>query len=129
MKDISNFIINMISQLYNFGKLLFFFFLMIRHPPRSPLFPYTPLFRSRFSPLMLYSWDQTAEALHDLRSHDGSPHDGILLEYTHAQTGGPVLPTMSCRVQMIRKGDRKSTRLNSSHSQISYAVFCLEKKK
>ena len=58
-----------------------------------------------FSPLMLYSWEQTQEALHDLRSRDGSPHDGIMLEYTHALTGGPVLPTMSCRVQMIRKGE------------------------
>ena len=62
--------------------------------------------RPRFSPLMLYSWEQTLEALDALRGHDGSPHDGITLEYTHAQTGGPVLPTMSCRVQMIRKGEK-----------------------
>jgi gentisate 1,2-dioxygenase len=62
--------------------------------------------RPRFSPLMLYSWDQTQEALHALREHDGSPHDGVSLEYTHALTGGPVLPTMSCRVQMIRKGEK-----------------------
>src|SRR5205085_2801347 len=41
--------------------------------------------RPLFSPLMLYSWEQTLEALHDLRNHDGSPHDGISLEYTHAQ--------------------------------------------
>jgi len=71
--------------------------------------------RPRFSPLMLYSWDQTAEALHDLRSYEGSPHDGIILEYTHAQTGGPVLPTMSCRVQMIRKGEKtKAKRVTGS---------------
>jgi gentisate 1,2-dioxygenase len=71
--------------------------------------------RPLFSPLMLYSWDQTAEALHDLRSHDGSPYDGIILEYTHAQTGGPVLPTMSCRVQMIRKGEKtKAKRVTGS---------------
>jgi gentisate 1,2-dioxygenase len=62
--------------------------------------------RPRFSPLMIYSWDQTLEALHELRDHDASPHDGITLEYTHALTGGPVLPTMSCRVQMIRKGEQ-----------------------
>jgi gentisate 1,2-dioxygenase len=62
--------------------------------------------RPRFSPLMLYSWEQTLEALHDLRNHDADPHDGICLEYAHAQTGGPVLPTMSCRVQMIRKGEK-----------------------
>jgi len=62
--------------------------------------------RPLFSPLMLYSWEQTQQALHDLRNHDADPHDGICLEYTHAQTGGPVLPTMSCRVQMIRKGEK-----------------------
>ena len=71
--------------------------------------------RPRFSPLMLYSWEQTREALHDLRNHDGSPYDGISLEYTHAQTGGPVLPTMSCRVQMIRKGEKtKAKRVTGS---------------
>jgi gentisate 1,2-dioxygenase len=71
--------------------------------------------RPLFSPLMLYSWDQTAEALHDLRSHEGSPHDGIILEYTHARTGGPVLPTMSCRVQMIRKSEKtKAKRVTGS---------------
>jgi len=71
--------------------------------------------RPLFSPLMLYSWDQTREALHDLRNHDGSPYDGICLEYTHAQTGGPVLPTMSCRVQMIRKGEKtKAKRVTGS---------------
>ena len=68
-----------------------------------------------FSPLMLYSWEQTAEAFHALRNHDASPHDGILLEYTHALNGGPVLPTMSCRVQMIRKGEKtKSKRVTGS---------------
>jgi gentisate 1,2-dioxygenase len=71
--------------------------------------------RPLFSPLMLYSWDQTMEALHDLRNHDADPHEGISLEYTHAQTGGPVLPTMSCRVQMIRKGEKlKAKRVTGS---------------
>jgi gentisate 1,2-dioxygenase len=71
--------------------------------------------RPLFSPLMLYSWEQTLEALHDLRNHDGSPYDGISLEYTHAQTGGPVLPTMSCRVQLIRKGEKtKAKRVTGS---------------
>jgi gentisate 1,2-dioxygenase len=71
--------------------------------------------RPLFSPLMLYSWEQTMEALHDLRNLDASPHDGISLEYTHAQTGGPVLPTMSCRVQMIRKGEKlKAKRVTGS---------------
>ena len=66
--------------------------------------------RPRHSPLMLYSWDQTAEALHGLRSRDGSPYEGISLEYTNPQTGGPVMPTMSCRVQMIRKGEKLKPR-------------------
>ena len=72
--------------------------------------------RPLFSPLMLYSWDQTMEALHALREHDGSPYDGISLEYTHAQTGGPVLPTMSCRVQMVRKGEKLKPRRVSGSS-------------
>jgi gentisate 1,2-dioxygenase len=66
--------------------------------------------RPRFSPLMLYSWDQTAVALHALRDRDGSPYEGISLEYTNPQTGGPVMPTMSCRVQMIRKGEKLKPR-------------------
>src|SRR5438067_13135077 len=74
-----------------------FFFLMIRRPPRSTLFPYTTLFRSPRVP--------------DLR--DAGP---IGQELRHAQRRG-ALP------------DRKSTRLNSSHVSISYAVFCLKKKK
>src|SRR5476651_2840416 len=69
-----------------------FFFLMIRRPPRSTLFPYTTLFRSDL-PLCA----------------------GRVAEWFKA----PVLKT----------GDRKSTRLNSSHANISYAVFCLKKKK
>src|SRR2546430_15107497 len=82
----------------------FFFFLMIRRPPRSTLFPYTTLFRSvgctesidcpRLAPGALSVTDASGAALH-------------------------VFPDP----------DRKSTRLNSSHSQISYAVFCLKKKK
>src|SRR6516164_10696248 len=71
---------------------LFFFFLMIRRPPRSTLFPYTTLFRSR------RGRDDDAEGGH--KAH---------------------------RVRPPRR-DRKSTRLNSSHSSISYAVFCLKKK-
>src|SRR6266513_5422373 len=72
------------------SSFTFFFFLMIRRPPRSTLFPYTTLFRS---------------AAGDHRSHARPRRRG------HA---GPA--------------DRKSTRLNSSHVSISYAVFCLKKK-
>src|SRR6516165_12264484 len=70
----------------------FFFFLMIRRPPRSTLFPYTTLFRSFLGATLL-----------------SAPRDA----------------PRPCRCSK----DRKSTRLNSSHSQISYAVFCLKKKK
>src|SRR5258707_8718425 len=77
----------------------FFFFLMIRRPPRSTLFPYTTLFRS----------DQV-QGPHDLR------FEFVVLIRVREQ-----------HVQKVR--DRKSTRLNSSHANISYAVFCLKKKK
>jgi gentisate 1,2-dioxygenase len=80
--------------------------------------------KSKSSPLMLYAWEQTLEALHALRERDGSPHEGIALEYTHALTGGPVLPTIGCRVQMIRKGERlKPFRAAAS------AVFCVRQGK
>src|SRR3712207_8040513 len=80
-----------------------FFFLMIRRPPRSTLFPYTTLFRSA-------SPDPAGEA--DLGQRAG------LLRPGAGRTGRTaVLPE-----------DRKSTRLNSSHANISYAVFCLTKK-
>src|SRR2546421_3625874 len=80
----------------------FFFFLMIRRPPRSTLFPYTTLFRS---------------ALRGRRSdsRDTAPTDGGRAR-VRSRRGAP-------------SPDRKSTRLNSSHDQISYAVFCLKKKK
>src|SRR5688572_31515836 len=82
------------------GSILVFF-LMIRRPPRSTLFPYTTLFRS-----------PAAEGRGGVRLRGG------------AEVGG--------RRDLARRRagrDRKSTRLNSSHSQISYAVFCLKKKK
>src|SRR2546427_1100447 len=75
----------------------FFFFLMIRRPPRSTLFPYTTLFRSWPSP----------------RSGRRSP---------------PARSPARTPWARSSRRDRKSTRLNSSHSQISYAVFCLKKK-
>src|SRR5688572_33347090 len=78
-----------------------FFFLMIRRPPRSTLFPYTTLFRSR-------SRTRRAPARECRRAP--------------ARPDAPSSPSS-------RRQDRKSTRLNSSHSQISYAVFCLKKKK
>src|SRR5260221_8737309 len=78
--------------------LLYFFFLMIRRPPRSTLFPYTTLFRSRST------WPCCPTPRSACRRRDRGPRS-------------PSAPT-----------DRKSTRLNSSHTVISYAVFCLKKK-
>src|SRR5206468_10218637 len=80
----------------------FFFFLLLRRPPPSTLFPYTTLFRS---PLPADSPDTA-------RPPAGSP-----------DTAPPR------RIRASASRDRKSTRLNSSHDQISYAVFCLKKKK
>src|SRR6266498_4695051 len=77
----------------------FFFFLMIRRPPRSTLFPYTTLFRSRYP----------------------SRYERAAAEWRVRQPQWPP-PAPGYR-------DRKSTRLNSSHVRISYAVFCLKKKK
>src|SRR3989337_3752785 len=71
-------------------SVLFFFFLMIRRPPRSTLFPYTTLFRSRVNWRRDWRW--------------------------------------YFRLSFAKERDRKSTRLNSSHGSISYAVFCLKKK-
>src|SRR5260221_14502812 len=79
----------------------FFFFLMIRRPPRSTLFPYTTLFRSL----------RIVHHVHLVQVDD--------------EGGNPHLAGQ----QDVLAGDRKSTRLNSSHTVISYAVFCLKKKK
>src|SRR3712207_6967961 len=94
---------------------IFFFFLMIRRPPRSTLFPYTTLFRSG------------QEALQLLAHEDGVVVAGG--EVGHQRTQA-VSRRRGHRVGLLgRPRDRKSTRLNSSHANISYAVFCLKKKK
>src|SRR5688572_32345848 len=97
---------------------MFFFFLMIRRPPRSTLFPYTTLFRSleRFDLLHEFFGRHTG----DLRV---SP-PGQVLDLTLE-----LASQRSVTFPLHAVPDRKSTRLNSSHSQISYAVFCLKKKK
>src|SRR3712207_7971514 len=85
----------------------FVFFLMIRRPPRSTLFPYTTLFRS--------------DAVHQLAPrHVHGAGDGHALELVHR-------PAVEHH-HVGAGADRKSTRLNSSHANISYAVFCLKKK-
>src|SRR2546429_4954787 len=98
--------------------VILFFFLMIRRPPRSTLFPYTTLFRSG----------------RPARRGAAAPAEG-------ASDGHAVLPLQRREPQLARVAlllrrqgdrcvrDRKSTRLNSSHGYISYAVFCLKKKK
>src|SRR3712207_8334552 len=85
-----------------------FFFLMIRRPPRSTLFPYTTLFRS-------------------------TTEDGVDIFYKDWGSGQPVVfshgwpLTSDAWDPQLKLVDRKSTRLNSSHANISYAVFCLKK--
>src|SRR3712207_7322097 len=86
---------------------------MIRRPPRSTLFPYTTLFRSNDGWLSLHLADSAPLTLPDHGDLDATPlHDAVV----DALAGGGAYL------------DRKSTRLNSSHANISYAVFCLKKK-
>src|SRR2546427_6607626 len=97
--------------------LLLFFFLMIRRPPRSTLFPYTTLFRSEgLEDAGLRFLVHALSVVGDGEHHVGPGLDIAVL-------------TAKVVVEPRIRGDRKSTRLNSSHSQISYAVFCLKKKK
>src|SRR5687768_18104005 len=94
---------------------------MIRRPPRSTLFPYTTLFRSKYDAYILGDLDAAAlgpENLKALADAVGTKGKGLLMIGGRMSFGrGHYL------------GDRKSTRLNSSHGYISYAVFCLKKKK
>src|SRR5258708_31123605 len=88
---------------------------MIRRPPRSTLFPYTTLFRS-FAPADVTSPEEVQAAV------------------AAAEARGPLRILVHCAgragiIRLVEKEDRKSTRLNSSHQIISYAVFCLKKKK
>src|SRR3712207_8176696 len=101
---------------------------MIRRPPRSTLFPYTTLFRS-FDELILTAlalkvhlnlgWGRLPDIDHGLAPQHGCRQE-IRRGHRHAPPSRRLRP---------RAADRKSTRLNSSHANISYAVFCLKKKK
>src|SRR5256885_8451213 len=93
--------------------LLLFFFLMIRRPPRSTLFPYTTLFRSRDGALQ----GATAEEAFFVKC------DRTTMTQDDLDNGRLIA------IVGVAPVDRKSTRLNSSHLVISYAVFCLKKKK
>src|SRR2546426_2023388 len=100
---------------------------MIRRPPRSTLFPYTTLFRSLIEPL-----NDTAGNRRWLAHADGSKVDVAALPVAPPldQTALHPLPLALAQTDLFAGvGDRKSTRLNSSHLVISYAVFCLKKKK
>src|SRR3989440_1549536 len=94
---------------------------MIRRPPRSTLFPYTTLFRSRGRP-------ETRGATDPLRRRVTPRHRPWRFP-TGRPRSPPETSRASARSWRRRDRDRKSTRLNSSHDQISYAVFCLKKKK
>src|SRR3712207_7009903 len=85
---------------------------MIRRPPRSTLFPYTTLFRSRMSKSL-------GTGIDPLDLIEGGPRPAVFEQ-------GGEFPAYGA--DAVRFGDRKSTRLNSSHANISYAVFCLKKK-
>src|SRR2546430_7750201 len=98
---------------------------MIRRPPRSTLFPYTTLSRSHHAPAGLF---HNVNGFHSRAA--GGPH---VFYYQDVLVRSDLKPAAQrhhpAGVSFYKQGDRKSTRLNSSHSQISYAVFCLKKKK
>src|SRR5688572_31250956 len=97
-----------------------FFFLMIRPPPRSTLFPYTTLFRSGRSSEFGIGEPKFGVQVRDKDFEKARSSSGLYLRFSLDSKF--LTPPAELR-------DRKSTRLNSSHSQISYAVFCLKKKK
>src|SRR2546430_13651936 len=90
---------------------------MIRRPPRSTLFPYPPLFRSNAGIFEIAGENVDREA-----GNPGLPDYHRRLKALAVESGRPIT------FGVFGRRDRKSTRLNSSHSQISYAVFCLIKK-
>src|SRR5690606_41534899 len=108
------------ADVFHIILLLFFLFLMLRRPPTSTLFPYTTLFRSI----------PTIQVVFQV-IHSGGKFAKGEKESSYKFTGGlhgvgvSVTNALSTRLEV----DRKSTRLNSSHVKISYAVFCLKKKK
>src|SRR3712207_8547969 len=99
---------------------MLFFFLMIRRPPRSTLFPYTTLFRSQ-----RHLCGNLADALRRARTQRPGAGAGQLVDERVDDDRVDRLQPVGTEPSQ----DRKSTRLNSSHANISYAVFCLKKKK
>src|SRR3712207_6940069 len=100
---------------------------MIRRPPRSTLFPYTTLFRS-MSPWVERGWEELPHAVRTGEPTFARVHGTGFWDYlgTHPEEGALFdRPEVVAGADAV---DRKSTRLNSSHANISYAVFCLKKK-
>src|SRR5690242_21487768 len=93
---------------------MLFFLLMIPRPPRSTLFPYTTLFRSSFLKIVCPGVPDFYQGMESWNFSLVDPDNRRPLDFTHLKN---------------QLSDRKSTRLNSSHMSISYAVFCLKKKK
>src|SRR5256885_8870441 len=102
----------------------FFFFLMIRRPPRSTLFPYTTLFRSLLSFLPSNNLDDPPRA----STTDSPDREDAALDALVPASPTQPYDMLDLIHTIADEGDRKSTRLNSSHLVISYAVFCLKKK-
>src|SRR3712207_6961880 len=97
---------------------------MIRRPPRSTLFPYTTLFRS--SPEVVGAVGDVRPAVEEYLS---SADDIVRTAGTDPRAARAAYPDFATAFGTLEARDRKSTRLNSSHANISYAVFCLKKKK
>src|SRR5689334_24369397 len=108
---------------------IYFFFLMIQQPPRSTLFPYTTLFRSLETDKEVRTLTGHSDYISSMSfSPDGKTLASGSYDYTvklwNLETGKEIR-TLTGHSNSV--SDRKSTRLNSSHSSISYAVFCLKK--
>src|SRR3712207_6856466 len=99
---------------------------MIRRPPRSTLFPYTTLFRSHEAVLDQHGSLQQPDSP-QVRPEDDA--GGVCSRRARRRVGWRAISEEVRRIARCDAEDRKSTRLNSSHANISYAVFCLKKKK
>src|SRR3712207_7331815 len=97
---------------------------MIRRPPRSTLFPYTTLFRSRTAAMIDHTHDPARTSWVESANAPGCDFPIQNLPFVTFRRNGEDQRRLGVVI-----GDRKSTRLNSSHANISYAVFCLKKKK
>src|SRR3712207_7292925 len=102
--------------------MVYLFFLMIRRPPRSTLFPYTTLFRSAVDALSPVALPAAVPVL-----FWASEDDTVVDKARNADVCAAQVIADGGHATVVETEDRKSTRLNSSHANISYAVFCLKK--